>query len=120
MQERAEVQLEQLFDRARAKGKLDESLQPGTAALALHAYMLGVYCSWLRAPTSYSLGDQAASLLGVFFNGPLRRSAGSRSHEADCQFSCGLQHRSGPVAAGSAPASRRKSRSVRCWTPHSE
>lgn len=79
VQERAQDQLEQLFDRARVKGELDESLQPRTAALALHAFMLGIYCSWLRAPTSYSLGDQAASLLGVFFSGLPRRSAGSRT-----------------------------------------
>ncbi|MFC4252804.1 TetR family transcriptional regulator [Sinimarinibacterium flocculans] len=67
--EDARAHLEQLFDRARAAGEIDPDLEPRTAALSLHAYMLGIYCSWLRAPTSFSLEGQAQAMIKLFFQG---------------------------------------------------
>jgi TetR/AcrR family transcriptional repressor of mexAB-oprM operon len=67
-QENGLVQLEALFDQARANGEIT-GLSPRSAALALQAYMLGIYSSWLRSPTSFSLQDEAETMLDLFFRG---------------------------------------------------
>jgi TetR/AcrR family acrAB operon transcriptional repressor/TetR/AcrR family transcriptional repressor of mexAB-oprM operon len=67
--EQALMQLELLFEQARAVGELAPERSPRTAALALQAYMLGIYSSWLRSPASYSLADQAEAMVDIFFRG---------------------------------------------------
>lgn len=68
-QEQALMQFQSLFEQAQAAGELDSERSPRTAALALQAYMLGLYSSWLRSPASYSLADQAEPMVDIFFNG---------------------------------------------------
>lgn len=74
-QEQALMQLQSLFEQAQAARELAPECSPRTAALALQAYMLGIYSSWLQSPASYSLADRAESMADIFFRGLSRSGA---------------------------------------------
>jgi AcrR family transcriptional regulator len=63
------VELERLFEAARAAGDVDPGLAPKTAAWALQAYLYGLYARWLREPAEIALAEQADTLLDFFFDG---------------------------------------------------
>lgn len=78
-QEQALMQLQSLFEQAQTAGELDPERPPRTAALALQAYMLGIYSSWLRSPATFSLADLARPMVDIFFGGLFRGGEASRA-----------------------------------------
>lgn len=63
------TQLTDDFERARGLGLLREDMSPRLAALSLFAMMHGIYLSWLRAPSRFSLADEAPAMVAHFFDG---------------------------------------------------
>lgn len=59
--------LTHFFEQLQKAGKMNTSIAPRTLALALYAYMLGLYTDYLRAPEQYHLEDDAKGLIGLFF-----------------------------------------------------
>lgn len=58
---------EQQFERVRALGRLNPAIPPRVAAMALHAYMSGLFSQYLRKPAECDLEHDADTLLEAFF-----------------------------------------------------
>ena len=69
MREEVLSKLEKIFTLARKENHLPTSIQPETAALALHAYMLGLFSDYLRNPATHPLPSLGTTLIDIFFQG---------------------------------------------------
>lgn len=65
--------LTSFFDRLMAHGQIRSRVSGSILALAFHNYMVGIFTDYLTAPESYSMPEDARSLMRVFFD-PLRQS----------------------------------------------
>src|SRR5690606_33085862 len=65
--ERAIRSLSRFFGRLRTSGQIASAIEPRLLALALPAYMLGLYTDYLRMPELYQMPDDAAKLVRHFF-----------------------------------------------------
>lgn len=61
--------LEGYFEAARRNGTLNPALAPGTAAHAVHVYLLGLYRDWLRNPAGFDIVAAAPRLADALFGG---------------------------------------------------
>ena len=59
--------LRQCFERALAKGEMAPGWKPDQAAMCLHALITGLIMEWLRGDAGFSLSDEVASSLNLFF-----------------------------------------------------
>ena len=73
IQRRTQNLFETLFTQAQAANQLRPDLTPYNTAIALRAYLLGIYSSWLSNPECFSLAEEAATMISIFFNG-IRRN----------------------------------------------
>lgn len=69
--ERATISLTHFFSRLQKSGRMTAAREPRALALALYAYMLGLYTDYLRSPELYRMPDDAAILTRYFFD-PLK------------------------------------------------
>ncbi len=60
---------EKAFAAAQKEKRLAAGITPHQAALALHAYMNGIFADYLRNRSSYDLKKHAPALVAVFFRG---------------------------------------------------
>ena len=58
----------QYFERAIAKGHMPADANPRTFVLGLHCYLVGICYEYLGAPDEFSMQEQAAPLMRLFFN----------------------------------------------------
>jgi len=75
---RATRALTRCFSRLQKAGRIAPTCEPRVLALALYAYMLGLYVDYLRSPGHYRMPRDAARLVGQFFAplGPAARMPG--------------------------------------------
>lgn len=59
--------LTRFFSRLQKTGRIITATEPRVLALALYAYMLGVYTDYLRSPELYRMPDDAETLTRYFF-----------------------------------------------------
>lgn len=69
--ERAEIiaKFTEGFSKARANGELDRSIDPETAAIALHALMHGLFHDCISSENPRHIMANAPAILGIFFGG---------------------------------------------------
>lgn len=59
--------LTRFFSRLQKAGRIITAREPRVLALALYAYMLGLYTDYLRSPAPYRMPDDAETLTRYFF-----------------------------------------------------
>lgn len=57
-----------IFERAAALGQMRDGIESHLAAIGLHAYMNGLFESWLRDPESFCFQTCAAKLIDIYFD----------------------------------------------------
>ncbi|MGK2742584.1 TetR family transcriptional regulator [Tepidicaulis sp. LMO-SS28] len=69
--EHVNISLTSFFSRLQKAGRMTTAREPRASALALYAYMLGLYTDYLRSPELYRMPDDASILTRYFFD-PLK------------------------------------------------
>ncbi len=72
--EHATKSLTRFFSRLQKSGQMTTAREPRALALALYAYMLGLYTDYLRSPELYRMPDDASILTRYFFD-PLKAAS---------------------------------------------
>lgn len=69
MREECIAQLTNIFELAKKLRHLGYGVEPEQAAVALHAYMLGLFSDYLRNPEEYDHVTHSTTLIRIFFRG---------------------------------------------------
>ncbi len=56
------------FERLQRRGQIHDSSEPRVLAMGLYAFMLGLYCDYLRYPDLYRMPDDAEKLVRIYFS----------------------------------------------------